>query len=177
MLLPATVALYCIRLSTVTDMLYYYCRRLATRCIFTPCRSLFGVNHLIVFEMNRIISRIHSWFACRFFFFLSPLLRSSYFSFSSCRLHLHKSYVFSTRKRKRKTGVRTLDPWSGNLLCWRLDHATPLSNIQCHTPPQQCKLVQTNLSLLRVGILFRKRFNLVNIKDKSYWCHVAKWLD
>ena len=30
MLLPATVVLYCFRLSAVTDMLYYYCRRLAT---------------------------------------------------------------------------------------------------------------------------------------------------
>ena len=38
MLLPATVVLYCIRLSTVTDMLYYYCRRLATY-FFTPCQS------------------------------------------------------------------------------------------------------------------------------------------
>ena len=28
--------------------------------IFTPCRSLLGVDHLIVFETNRTTSRIHS---------------------------------------------------------------------------------------------------------------------
>ena len=60
MLLPATVALYCIRLfQMVTGMLYYYCRRLATHYIFSPCRSLLGVDHLIVFETNRTISHVH----------------------------------------------------------------------------------------------------------------------
>ena len=30
-----------------------------------------------------------------------------------------------SNKRKRTTGIRSLDSWSGNLLCWPLDHATP----------------------------------------------------
>ena len=45
MLLPAMVVLYCIRLSTVRDMLYYYCRRFGNKLY-----SLFGCTfkHLYV---------------------------------------------------------------------------------------------------------------------------------
>ena len=70
MLLPATVVLYCIGLSMVTDMLYiYYCRRLATRLYFSHHVVLLidGIDHLIKL-LTRIVlclSRSLSWFACR----------------------------------------------------------------------------------------------------------------
>ena len=81
------------------------------------------------------LSRNHSWSACQFFFFDSPLPRFRHFSslratFCALTFLLMMKRLFSTiletNKRKRKTGIRSLDPWNGNLLCWPLDHAAPL---------------------------------------------------
>ena len=53
MLLPARVDLYCIRLSMVfTDMLYSTVEGWQ-HVMFSHHCSLLGVDHLIVFEMNR----------------------------------------------------------------------------------------------------------------------------
>ena len=96
MLLPASVVLYFIRLSTITDMLlYYYCRRLAKRYIFHTMsfRSIVGVNHLIAFEANLlIISHNHSMFACRSF--LSSRHRSHFFQTSHSVFLTHPADTF-----------------------------------------------------------------------------------
>ena len=96
---------------------------------FSPCRSLFGVNHLIVFETNRaIVSRSHTTFACRSSSsssFSSPLTPS----FRPLRNHLaaafrfvvepfpfywlpakHRSSHYCEEKEgKGMAGIRTLD--------------------------------------------------------------------
>ena len=36
-----------------------------------------------------------------------------------------EKYFWRLGKRKRKTGIQSLDPWSGKLLRWLLDYATP----------------------------------------------------
>ena len=104
-----------------------------------------GVNHLIVFlSRTESLSRNHSWNACRFFFLRSladrcscvftvhidiilpirfrlPKINSSRKVADGCALRTLE------RKRSRKTGIWSLDPWNGNLLCWPLDHTAPLS--------------------------------------------------
>ena len=117
-----------------------------TLYFFSPCRSLFGVNHFIVFfETNRaIVSRNHPTFACRSSSFSSPLPPSfrPLFRKSSCRgVRLRSWTVFpflpaasvaslkSLLRRKRRAGMRTFDPWRHKqTYTWQIspqDHGAP----------------------------------------------------
>ena len=93
---------------------------------------LIGVNHLIVFETNRKpFSRSHSWNACRFLLFNSPLPRSPLSSFRVTFVHLRfflwRTFllIWKRIKERGETEIRSLDPWNDKLLCWPLDHAAP----------------------------------------------------
>ena len=89
-----------------------------------------GVHHLIAFEANLLL--------------LSPSLsRNECLRLRLLVFHLHASHItsftllayilhasqhssrFIFRKRSGDEGIWTLDPWSGNLLRWPLDHTTP----------------------------------------------------
>ena len=70
--------------------------------------------------------------ACRSFFSDSPL--PPFFSqdgppvpfFLTCISSLEFARgTFLKNKRIRTTGIWSLDPWNGNVLCWPLDHAAP----------------------------------------------------
>ena len=104
--------------------------------IFSPHSSFDGVDHLINIFLNRLLCRIAA-FHFRIHFAPSPFSPSRLRWSPRCGYPV-PSYPFSwkpTRHRKaslpaRKrgpTGIWTADPWSGNLLCWPLDHATPPS--------------------------------------------------
>ena len=50
---------------------------------------------------------------------------ASFFASLLCFIfRLHAWLCFMIQKRNGDDGVRTADPWSGNLFCWLLDHAT-----------------------------------------------------
>ena len=89
-----------------------------------------GDDHLIAFEENHPLSA----FACRSLPLSLPLppslrcrlLNMVYKAMArSCIVFLvHHSRQYY-KKDKVETGKWDLDPWSGKLLCWPLDHATP----------------------------------------------------
>ena len=90
-----------------------------------PC--LISVNHLIVFETNRIIivSRNQSTFACRSIHLVSPLPPSFRPLLTSCYGVPLRSWIVSsfgcqrsivavtTAKKDGKAGIQTFDPWRG----------------------------------------------------------------
>ena len=120
---------------------------------FSHRQSIDDVNHLIAFEANHLHSALrlnissfeswpaheppraqnstsyvfNPWNACWFFFFVSLLLPSDSLCCGSLlRLTFLLAEELEINIRKRKTGIWSADPWSGKLLCWPLDHATPL---------------------------------------------------
>ena len=131
MLLPATWEHYFIRLMLLVIIMnlwlvaIYFCSTFITR---------WGCNHLI-----RELSEPSSFFRVLFSFLtqvpslplgvlcftcsLLPLwviiLRFSFTLFFALRCLLVKKEMIGI------TGIWTANPWSGNLLCWPLDHATP----------------------------------------------------
>ena len=103
---------------------------------FSPCRSIFGVNHLIVFETNRIIVSLipfhfplpvnQSCFAAPTYIQAPRLAAAFRFIVESCSGCQRSIVAVTTAEKDGKAEIQTLDPWSGKLLCWLLDHATPL---------------------------------------------------
>ena len=89
-----------------------------------------GVHHLITFEANLLLlSRSLSWNKClrlRLLVFHFHASRITSFTLLDYVLHASQhSSRFIFRKRSGDEGIWTLDPWSGNLQRWPLDHATP----------------------------------------------------
>ena len=110
---------------------------LTTKIYFLVALHEFKLNSvLIVVETNQIIVSLipfHfplpvnlSCFAAPIFV-QAPRLASAFRfvveSFSGCQRSI---VAVTTAKKDGKAEIGTLDPWSGKLLCWSLDHATPL---------------------------------------------------
>ena len=139
MLLPATVVLYCMRL--------FYCYRhvIITTVegwqhvtFFTPCCSFarrWPFNHpLLRNEPNHFLYPIHVHLPP--FLVAAPVFFGLMRTSRSCsNFPLTRVMVFTSRRFARKMMVAkkfgraeiwTANSWSGNLLCWPLDHTTPL---------------------------------------------------
>ena len=128
MLLPATVDLYFIRLMLHVINLWLVCYFRSTFITRWRC------NHLI-----RVISEPSSFFGVLFFSFLIQVpslpivvLRLTCSSLP-LRVNVLRFTLFFTSRcllvAKEMIGIGgiwTADPWSDKLLCWPLDHATPL---------------------------------------------------
>ena len=132
MLLPATVDLYFIRLMLLVIMNLWLVATYFHSTFITRWRC----NHLI-----RVISKPSSFFHVLFSFLTQvPSLPIVLLRFTCSSLPLRvivlrfrftlffaSHCLFSWKRNDWHARIWTADPWSGNLLFWPFDHATPLN--------------------------------------------------
>ena len=134
------------------DSIFYFFSNVATshgKSFFTSSQYIFGVSEFMawfaylcygyshqhssidgVWPFNQILASEPSSFVVYCFIPLSNSFRAtSILAVSPLLRPLVQDPVLSVYSWKPTMGVRTADPWSGNFLCWPLDHATPALNL------------------------------------------------